>query len=194
MKLKLGHYLSRDRALGFVLERTGDVVKVRYDGSSEVVELTTRPGPQGRTDCARGSAVVVQLFDDGRVVTFHPERPNGVEMFREEQLKAEQPGVEEKTVRKDQPLDVKLRVGHYQSKDKVIGFVLDRRGSVARLRLDGSTEVITLDPRSGPSGRTDFARQGSVMLNVWQDGRVMFYHPERPDGVWMRRDADADPL
>jgi hypothetical protein len=73
--------------------------------------------------------------------------------------------------------------------------LLHRSGERARLRLDGARSDVALRGRPGPLGRTDYLRAyGGVLLHLMRDGRVRVFHRERPDGVWVTRDSDADPL
>src|ERR1041385_2731369 len=47
---------------------------------------------------------------------------------------------------KNQPPDIKLKLGHFTDRRHNIGLVIDRTGHEAKLRFDGSGEVMKLDP------------------------------------------------
>jgi hypothetical protein len=200
VRMRVGHYASPDGAIAFHLDRTDEkAARLRYDGSKETVLLEPRQGPFGRIDYVQaGRGVLLHVYTDGRVVIYHRDRPDGVDVARDD---LKRPGAAAAAARpplpkKDQSVDVKMRLGHFASGDGVMTFVLDRQGDkVAKLRYDGSKEIIQLEPRQGPSGRIDYVREGQgVLLHVYSDGGVLIYHRDRPDGVRVSRDGDADPL
>jgi hypothetical protein len=95
---------------------------------------------------------------------------------------------------KNQPPDIKLKLGHFTDKRHNIGLVIDRTGHEAKLRFDGSAEVMKLDPMRS-SGRMDYVKTISqTVLEVWDNGRVSVYVPGTTDSIDVVRDADADPL
>jgi hypothetical protein len=95
---------------------------------------------------------------------------------------------------KNQPPDIKLKLGHFTDKRHNIGLVIDRTGHEAKLRFDGSAEVMKLDPMRS-SGRMDYVKTISqTVLEVWDNGRVSVYVPGTHDSIDVVRDADADPL
>jgi len=181
--------------MAFHLDRTDEkAAKLRYDNSNEVVVLKPQPGPTGRTDYTQpGGRVLLHVFTDGRVVIYHRDRPDGIDVRRDDLKREARPAGRPK---KDQPPDVKLRLGHYASGDGAMAFVLDRRDDrQAKLRYDNTTEPVTLRPQAGPAGRIDFLLpDGSVLLHVFSDGRVVIFHRDRPDGIAVSRDGDADAL
>lgn len=95
---------------------------------------------------------------------------------------------------KNQPPDIKLKLGHFTDRRHNIGLVIDRTGHEAKLRFDGSGEVMKLDPMRS-SGRIDYVKTISqTVLEVWDSGRVTVYVPGANDSIDVVRDADADPL
>lgn len=105
------------------------------------------------------------------------------------------PGQDPVKTRRDQPPDVKLLLGHYSNDRRGIGAVIDRTQKEAKLRYDGTTEIIKLYPQPGMRGRTDYYRNARyVGMHVWDDGRVVVYLPSANEGIPLFRDADADPL
>ena len=68
-KLRLGHYSSGDGLVGFVLDRSGPVPKVRIDGTSEVLELEIRRSSRTSTDLVNHDKHIgIAVDDDGSVV------------------------------------------------------------------------------------------------------------------------------
>jgi hypothetical protein len=95
--------------------------------------------------------------------------------------------------RKDQPPEIKLKLGHYRNARRGIGLVFDRSTEQAKLRFDGTSEILKLDRQHGAGDRIDFIRSlGHVVLQQWDDGRVVVF--VGGDGIEVRRDGDADPL
>ena len=95
---------------------------------------------------------------------------------------------------KNQPPDIKLKLGHFTDRRHNIGLVIDRTGTEAKVRFDGSAEVMKLDPMRS-SGRIDYVKTISqTVLEVWDNGRVSVYVPGTNDSIDVVRDADADPL
>jgi len=96
---------------------------------------------------------------------------------------------------RDQPPEIKLKLGHYTNAQRGIGLVFDRTTAQAKLRFDGTAQVIKVDRQHGPYGRIDYIRRiGDVVLQQWDNGRVVVYVEGAPDGIEVRRDGDADPL
>jgi len=110
---------------------------------------------------------------------------------------APSPGVETAPVHpgtKNQPPDIKLKLGHFTDKRHNIGLVIDRTGHEAKLRFDGSADVMKLDPMRS-SGRIDYVKTISqTVLKVWDDGLVSVFVPGTHESIDVVRDADADPL
>ena len=96
---------------------------------------------------------------------------------------------------KDQSPEVKLKLGHYGNARRGIGLVFDRTTAQAKVRFDGAAEIVRLDRQHGAGGRIDYIRRvGQVVLQQWDDGRVVVFVAGADDGIEVRRDGDADPL
>jgi hypothetical protein len=101
---------------------------------------------------------------------------------------------------RDQPPEVKLRLGHYTNRSRGIGVIIDRTSElspkafkVAKLRYDGADAIQVLDPLPGADHRIDYLARGKVVLHVYSDGRAAIYVDS--DGpIALHRDGDADPL
>jgi hypothetical protein len=95
----------------------------------------------------------------------------------------------------DQPPERKLRLGHYSSGRRGIGAIIDRTGREALVRYDGATDVLHLLPEPAPFGRTDWSVSGNhVVMQTWDDGRVVVYVDGATGGIYLHRDGDAEPL
>ncbi len=92
--------------------------------------------------------------------------------------------------------ELKLRIGHYSSGDGLVGFVFDRTGPKPKYRLDGTSDVVVLEPKgSSSNGSTDLAVPGyGVVIRIGAYGPVTYFRGPRAEAVPMARDADADPL
>lgn len=97
--------------------------------------------------------------------------------------------------KRDQPPELKLMLGHYQNERRGIGLVFDRSTAQAKVRFDGTTEILKLDRQHGAGDRIDYIKRiGHVVLQQWDSGRVVVYVAGADDGIEVRRDGDADPL
>jgi hypothetical protein len=96
----------------------------------------------------------------------------------------------------NQPPAIKLKLGHYRSASRGIGLVIDRTQHEAKLRFDGTAEILHLDPSPANLGRTDYGRTShEVLLQVWDDNRIIIYVPGGDGtGLDVLRDGDAEPL
>ena len=95
---------------------------------------------------------------------------------------------------KNQPPDIKLKLGHFVDRRHNIGLVIDRTGHEAKLRFDTGGDVMRLDPMRS-SGRIDYIKSiNHTVLQVWDNGRVSVIVPGTSDSIDVVRDADADPL
>jgi hypothetical protein len=94
---------------------------------------------------------------------------------------------------KVQSPDVKLALGHFANRRRGIGLVFDRTTAQAKLRFDGTAEIIQIDPQGAGIDRVDYIRSlGHVVLQQWNDGRVVVF--VGGVGIDVVRDGDADPL
>jgi hypothetical protein len=92
----------------------------------------------------------------------------------------------------DAPL---LRLGHYSTGNGLAGFVLDRQAVPAKLRFDGSEEIIALTPVRA-SGNTTLLEQddGSALLRLDDRGGVILYTAAAREGEPAFLDQKATPL
>jgi hypothetical protein len=76
--LRIGHYSSPDGLIGFVLDRLGTPIKVRFDGSEEIVALTPEPAPYDSTTFKRDDGIhVLRIYPNGRVLVFDQKLRDG---------------------------------------------------------------------------------------------------------------------
>src|SRR5262249_6485925 len=76
-RLRIGHYSSGNGLIGFVLDRLATPIKLRFDGSDEILALTAGPATYGSVTLKRDdSYAVLRIGEDGRVLLFD-ERLNG---------------------------------------------------------------------------------------------------------------------
>jgi hypothetical protein len=74
---RIGHYSSGNGLIGFVLDRLATPIKLRFDGSDEILALTAAPAPYGSVTLKRDDGyAVLRIGEDGRVLLFD-ERLNG---------------------------------------------------------------------------------------------------------------------
>jgi len=74
------------------------------------------------------------------------------------------------------------------------GFILDPRGDPARLRFDGSLEIIALRPQRVKAGIALKRDDGTVLLTIDRHSRLRLITPEAPDGLEAEFDQRAEPL
>lgn len=96
---------------------------------------------------------------------------------------------------KDQSPETKLKLGHYSSPRFQIGLVIDRTGEKAKVRFDGTRTTLTLTPQYFWF-RTEYHRApDDKLLQVDNQGQITLHlQGAGDDGIWLRRDGDADPL
>lgn len=71
--LRLAHYSTGNGMAGFILDRVGSPVKLRLDGSDEIVALTAVPAQEGAISLKRDDGKVLVRLDDQRHVIFFGE-------------------------------------------------------------------------------------------------------------------------
>jgi hypothetical protein len=106
------------------------------------------------------------------------------------------PSASADTPKRDQPPEVKLRLGHYTSEKRGIGLVVDLTHKEARVKFDGTKDVRKLDQINQSADSVDYGRNlHSITLRVYKTGRVQVWVPGGSDeAIDVRRDGDADPL
>jgi hypothetical protein len=115
--------------------------------------------------------------------------------IRGESPAAPAPTTELPTTR-NQPPDVKLKLGHYSSPRFGIGLVIDRTGEKgAKIRFDGTDQTISLFVQYFWH-RTEYHRaQNEKVLEVSNTGHIRLHMSGVPEGgISLFRDGDADPL
>lgn len=109
---------------------------------------------------------------------------------------------------RNQPPQLKLKLGHYANTALGIGVTIDLSEHIdnvaaivpAKVRFDGDSKVWRLTGQHASHDRIDYIRDGGgLMLVVWRDGRRAVYVPDPETGKWsdeieVVRDGDADPL
>ena len=87
------------------------------------------------------------------------------------------------------------RVAHFTSEYARIGFVLDRSGELAKLRFDGSEEILVLRLQPAAGGDRLLIRDdGETVLRISALGGVTLFTPENRQGVPVASDAQVAPL
>jgi Domain of unknown function (DUF4908) len=87
------------------------------------------------------------------------------------------------------------RISHYSSEYAQVGFVLDRSGELAKLRFDGSEEILILRWQPAAGGDRLLVRDdGEVVLRLSSLGGITLFTPENRRGIPMEPDKPAAPL
>jgi hypothetical protein len=75
---RIGHYSSNNGLTGFVLDRLGTPIKLRFDGSDEILALIPEPAPFDAVTLKRDDGSwVLRLYPDGKVLVFSKNLPGG---------------------------------------------------------------------------------------------------------------------
>ena len=75
--LRIGHYSSGSGLIGFVLDRLGTPIKLRFDGSEEILALTPERAPYDSMTLKRDDGIgVMRIYQTGQVLLFD-EKLNG---------------------------------------------------------------------------------------------------------------------
>ena len=76
--LRIGHYSSGNGLIGLVIDRMGTPVKVRFDGSDEILALTAEPAPYNSITLKRDDGVsVLRIYETGRILIFSNKLSDG---------------------------------------------------------------------------------------------------------------------
>jgi Domain of unknown function (DUF4908) len=87
--LRIGHYSTRDGMAGFVLDRLGETVKLRFDGSEEVFALSKEPAPLGALSLRDDNdGYVLRISTSGGITLFRPGFRDGAGVVRDQDAKA----------------------------------------------------------------------------------------------------------
>jgi len=83
--LRIGHYSTRDGLAGFVLDRLGETVKVRFDGSEEIFALSKEPAPLGALSLRDDNGgYVLRITTRGGITLFRPGVRDGADVIRDQ--------------------------------------------------------------------------------------------------------------
>jgi Domain of unknown function (DUF4908) len=76
--LRIGHYSSGNGLIGFVLDRLGTPIKLRFDGSDEILILTPQPAPFDSVTLKRDDGRwLLRIYQDGKVLLFSDKLSGG---------------------------------------------------------------------------------------------------------------------
>jgi hypothetical protein len=77
-RLRIGHYSTGSGLIGFVIDRRGTPIKLRFDGSDEILALTAEPAPYDSMTLKRDDGVsVLRIYETGRVLVFSEKLSGG---------------------------------------------------------------------------------------------------------------------
>jgi hypothetical protein len=84
--LRIGHYSTGNGLIGFVLDRLGTPIKLRFDGSDEILALTPEPAPFDAVQLKRDDGrSVLRLYPDGQVLVFSDKIRSGSDRAQRDQ-------------------------------------------------------------------------------------------------------------
>ncbi len=87
------------------------------------------------------------------------------------------------------------RIAHYISEYDRVGFVLDRSGELAKLKFDGSEEILVLRWQPAAGGDRLLVRDdGEVVLRISGLGGITLFTAQNPRGIPVAPNAAAPPL
>lgn len=76
--LRIGHYSTGNGLIGFVIDRMGTPLKLRFDGSDEILALTAEQAPYNSITLKRDDDVsVLRIYETGRILIFSNKLSNG---------------------------------------------------------------------------------------------------------------------
>jgi hypothetical protein len=77
-RLRIGHYSTGSGLMGFVIDRMGTPIKLRFDGSNEILALTAEQAPYNSMTLKRDDGVsVLRIYETGRVLVFSDKLSGG---------------------------------------------------------------------------------------------------------------------
>jgi hypothetical protein len=86
--LRIGHYGTRDGMAGFVLDRLGETVKLRFDGSEEIFALSKEPASLGALSLREDNGgYVLRISNGGGITLFRPGFRDGAGVVRDQDAK-----------------------------------------------------------------------------------------------------------
>lgn len=76
--LRIGHYSIGSGLIGFVIDRMGTPIKLRFDGSDEILALTAEQAPYNSMTLKRDDGVsVLRIYETGRILVFSDKLSGG---------------------------------------------------------------------------------------------------------------------
>src|SRR4051812_49968665 len=76
--LRIGHYSTGNGLIGFVIDRMGTPIKLRFDGSDEILALTAEQSPYNSITLKRDDGVsVLRIYEAGRILVFSDKLSGG---------------------------------------------------------------------------------------------------------------------
>ena len=76
--LRIGHYSTGSGLIGFVIDRMGTPIKLRFDGSDEILALTAEQAPYSSMTLKRDDGVsVLRIYETGRILIFSDKLSGG---------------------------------------------------------------------------------------------------------------------
>src|SRR5215208_3046463 len=84
--LRIGHYSTGNGMIGFVIDRMATPIKLRFDGSDEILALTTEQAPYNSLTLKRDDGVsVLRIYETGRILVFSDKLSGGsADAFRDQ--------------------------------------------------------------------------------------------------------------
>ena len=84
--LRIGHYSTGSGMIGFVIDRMGTPIKLRFDGSDEILALTAEQAPYNSMTLKRDDGVsVLRIYETGRILVFSDKLSGGsADAFRDQ--------------------------------------------------------------------------------------------------------------
>ncbi|WP_187399234.1 DUF4908 domain-containing protein [Bradyrhizobium paxllaeri] len=77
-RLRIGHYSTGTGLMGFVIDRMGTPIKLRFDGSDEILALTAEQAPYNSITLKRDDGVsVLRIYETGRILVFSDKLSGG---------------------------------------------------------------------------------------------------------------------
>lgn len=77
-RLRIGHYSTGSGLMGFVIDRMGTPIKLRFDGSDEILALTAEQAPYNSMTLKRDDGVsVLRIYETGRILVFSDKLSGG---------------------------------------------------------------------------------------------------------------------
>ena len=88
--LRIGHYSTGNGLIGFVIDRMGTPIKLRFDGSDEILALTAEQAPYNSMTLKRDDGVsVLRIYETGRILVFSDKLSGGsADAYRDQEAES----------------------------------------------------------------------------------------------------------